>query len=345
MAARRIVICGVQVPFARGGAEGLVGGLEQALRARGHEVETVQLPFAWVPKHEIMRGALAWRLLDLSAVNGVRIDQVICTKFPSYAVRHPRKVVWLVHQHRQAYDWYGTPYSDFVNSSEDREVREQIMRLDRRMLGEAQRLYSISGNVSARLRRFNGLDSKPLYPPSRIADLLHEGAFGDYILSVSRLDGAKRVGLLLDALAQSKAGRCVIVGSGPEEQALKRQAQRLGIAGRVQFTGYVDDAMLVELYAGCRAVYYAPVDEDYGFATVEAFGAGKPVVTTNDAGFVLEFVRDGESGLVTAATPAALAVRLELLLDDKGLAARLGAAGRRRARDITWDKVVDALVL
>jgi hypothetical protein len=64
----------------------------------------------------LIPSALAWRLLDLEHVNGVPVDQIICTKFPSYAARHPRKVVWLVHQHRQAYDWYGTPLSDFANT-------------------------------------------------------------------------------------------------------------------------------------------------------------------------------------------------------------------------------------
>ena len=93
---------------------------------------SISLPFAWQPHELIGRAALAWRLLDLTSVNDVPIDQVICTKFPSYAVHHPRKVVWLVHQHRQAYDWYGTPFSDFANTPEDRATREMLLRMDRR---------------------------------------------------------------------------------------------------------------------------------------------------------------------------------------------------------------------
>ncbi|HZG69236.1 MAG TPA: glycosyltransferase family 1 protein, partial [Herpetosiphonaceae bacterium] len=98
----RVLVCTAQVPFARGGAETLVEGLRDALRERGHECEIVTLPFSWTPRPNIMRGALAWRLLDLAVVDGRPVDLVIATKFPSYAVRHPRKVVWLVHQHRQA---------------------------------------------------------------------------------------------------------------------------------------------------------------------------------------------------------------------------------------------------
>ncbi len=198
---KRILICATQVPFVRGGAELLVDGLRDALRAHGHLADVVSLPFAWQPHELIAQSALAWRLLDLSNVNAVPIDQVICTKFPSYAVRHPRKAVWLVHQHRQAYDWYGTPYSDFANTDADRAIREQLLRMDRKMLGEATHRYTISRNVSERLRRFNGLDSAPLYPPSRYAGLLRAGPYGGYLLSDARLDAAKRLDLLLHALA------------------------------------------------------------------------------------------------------------------------------------------------
>ena len=109
----RILVCTTQVPFARGGAELLSEGLRAALRAEGHEAEIVALPFAWTPRPNLLKSALAWRLLDLTQVDGRPVDAIICTKFPSYAARHPRKIVWLVHQHRQAYDWYGTRLSDW----------------------------------------------------------------------------------------------------------------------------------------------------------------------------------------------------------------------------------------
>ena len=343
---KRILICATQVPFVRGGAELLVEGLRDALRERGHAVDVVSLPFAWQPHELIGRAALAWRLLDLARVDGQPVDQVICTKFPSYAVRHPRKVVWLVHQHRQAYDWYGTPFSDFANTPEDRAARDMLLRMDRRMLGEARRLYTISRNVGARLRRFNGLDSRPLYPPSRYAGRLWSGPYGDYLLSDARLDAAKRLDLLLRALACTKtAVRCVLMSTGPERERLERLAASLGLGERARFLGYVPDDRLIELYAGARAVYYAPFDEDYGFTTVQALAAARPVVTTSDAGGVLEFVEDGVNGVVAAPDPAAIAARLDALWADAGLTARLGAAGPARVADITWEQVLDALVI
>jgi glycosyltransferase involved in cell wall biosynthesis len=118
----------------------------------------------------------------------------------------------------------------------------------------------------------------------------------------------------------------------------------LGLGDRVRFAGRVTDAEAVDLYAGARAVYYAPVDEDYGFATIEAFASAKPVVTTTDAGGVLEFVEDDVTGLVTDPTPATLAPALAALAADPTRAARLGTAGAARVQDITWDHVVDTIL-
>jgi glycosyltransferase involved in cell wall biosynthesis len=345
MTARRILICATQVPFVRGGAEYLVEGLRDALRERGHAVDVVALPYQWSPVERIPESALAWRMLDITHVNNQPVDLVIGTKFPSYLVRHPRKVVWLVHQHRQAYDWYGTALSDFNNIPEHRQVREAIFRMDRRGLGECMARFTISRNVSGRLQRFNGLESTPLYPPSRYAASLRAGPYGDYILSPARLDLAKRLDLLLEALARSTAPlRAIFAGTGPDRERLERLAARLGLGERVRFLGFVSDAELVDLYAGARAVYYAPVDEDYGFATVEAFGAARPVITTDDAGGVLEFVLDGVNGLVTRPDLQAVAGSIDALAASPARAEALGRAGRPLVDGITWDKVVEALV-
>jgi len=344
---KRVIVCAAQVPFTRGGAELLADGLVRALREHGHLVELVQLPFSWaLDKREIVKGCLAWRLLDVTHVDGSAVDQVICTKFPSYVARHPHKVVWLVHQHRQAYDWYGSSYSDFSHRQEDHEVRRVIRRIDQRCLGEAQRIFTISQNVSNRLARYNALRSTPLYPPSPYRERLRPGSYGDYVLYLGRLDRAKRVDLLVEAMAHVHGPlRCAIAGDGPERKKLEALARRCGGEERIRFHGYVQDDTLVSLYAGARAVFYAPVDEDYGFATLEAFHAEKPVVTTSDAGGVLEFVEHGKTGLVSAPEAQAIAAHLEELAEDASLAERLGRAGSRRVGKITWEQVVRTLLL
>jgi glycosyltransferase involved in cell wall biosynthesis len=340
----RIAICTAQVPFVYGGNEVLVDGLREALLARGHKVEIIALPYKWYPHEQIISSALAWRLVDITEANGQPVDVAICTKWPSYVVKHPRKVTWLVHQFRQIYDWYGTPMSDFTGTPEDVRIRRTTQEMDHTALAESRKIFTISRNVAARLRRFNGLEGTPLYPPLRSGLHLEPGPYGDYILSVNRLDAAKRVGLLLDALADAPGVRAVIAGTGPDAEALKRKARDLGISARVDFAGFVSDEDVSRLYANARAVYYAPIDEDYGYGTVEALTAARPVVTTTDSGGVLEFVEDGKSGLVTPPDPTSIALSIKRIMDHPEEAARLGQAGQERVAGITWDKVVDALL-
>lgn len=349
----RILLVNSQIPFARGGAEGLVDALAAALGERGFEVDRVALPFSLASREQLVRSALAWRLLDVTAVEGRPVDLVIATRFPSYLVRHPNKVVWLIHQLRQVYDLAGSEYSDFDDSPRDRRAAEMVRRMDCRTLGEARRLFAISKNVADRLRRWNGLEAEALHPPSPLAPLLDgdggaaESGADDgapYVLTAGRLVRPKRFDLLLEALARSGGGlSAVVAGTGPEADALARLAAERGVAGRVRFAGWVDDGELARLYRGCRAVWFAPFDEDYGYVTVEAMRAGKPVVTTADAGGALELVRDGVNGLVVEPAPRAAAAALDRLAADPGLARRLGEAGRRTVAGIDWDTVVARL--
>ena len=166
----RICICGTQVPFQHGGAEVLTESLCRELRARDFDTEMVTLPFSWSSRIQILESAMSWRLLDLESSAGQKIDLVICTRFPSYAIRHSNKVVWLVHQFRQAYELLGTRYSDFSNSEEDRQTVEMIRRMDRRTLGEARRIFTISKNTAARLESFLGIEGRALYPPPSLGD-------------------------------------------------------------------------------------------------------------------------------------------------------------------------------
>lgn len=339
-----IVIAATQVPYVRGGAEVLVDGLAAALERAGHRVAVVALPFRWYPPAMIPQHALAWRLVDLTEANGEKIDRVICTKFPTWAVRHPHKVAWVVHQHRQAYDWYGTPLSDFANTPDDRRVRESIRAIDARGLGECRRVYGISRNVVARLSRFNGITGTPLYPPTTLTGLMLGGPDEGFLLSVARLDAAKRVEIVLRAVAMCEEPVALrVVSDGPERQRLERLVTDLGIGDRVRFLGRVPDAEVVRLYRSCRAVVYVPVDEDYGYAAVEALMAGKPVLTTDDSGGVLEFVRDGENGAVVPPDPAALAAALDRWWRVPDRAMRLGAEGVQAVAGINWEAVVREL--
>ena len=101
---------------------------------------------------------------------------------------------------------------------------------------------------------------------------------------------------------------------------------------------------LIDLLAGARALLFTPFEEDYGYVTLEAFLARKPVITTSDAGGPLEFVEDGVNGFVTAPAADAMAAAIARVTADAAGAARLGEAGHARARLISWDGVVEQLM-
>ena len=339
----RIAVCSPQVPFARGGAEIVAERLTQELSARGHEADLVTVPFKWYPGATVLTNAALWRMLDLTEVDGRPVDLVIATKFPSYAVKHPNKVVWLVHQFRQAYDLDRTELGQFGETPEDRATVRAIHRLDRVALGEARKLAAISRNVADRVQRTLGLEAEVILPPPQgLAFRCDE--YGDFVLSVNRLDRAKRIDLLLEAAAADESIRCVIAGDGPDRERLENIARRHGLDGRAVFAGRVGDSQLADLYARCRGVYYAPVDEDYGLVPYEAFMASKPVVTTRDAGGPLDVVHDRQTGLVIEPRADELARACRYLLEHDDDARAWGTAGRAIAETVTWDAVVDRLL-
>ena len=88
------------------------------------------------------------------------IDMVIPTKFPSYLVRHPLKVTWLFHQHREVYDLYGTPTAASPTTRKSRRSDRPSCGMDNKTLRESRRVFTISKNVSGRLERFNGIGSE-----------------------------------------------------------------------------------------------------------------------------------------------------------------------------------------
>lgn len=333
-----VLVCATQVPHMRGGLELLVEGLVRALGEAGHRAEAVRIPAAW-DRDRLLDAPTAWRMVPLDA------DVVIPVNFPAHFARHPRKVVWLAHQHRAAYDGIDQPWSDLGLDDTSLEVQRQLTEWDIAALGEAVARFTISGVVSDRMERYCGLDSTPVYHPPPLAGRLHPSPLGDRIVSVGRLEQNKRPGLLVDGLSASTRGvGGVLAGTGSLRDDLATAGAALLDAGRLEMPGYVSDDVSIGLFHDALAVLYAPYDEDYGYVTLEAFLAGKPVVTTHDAGGVLEWVEDGVTGLVTDGTPEGLGDAFDRLDADRALAARLGAAGRARAESLGWSETVAQLL-
>ena len=336
-----VLVCATQVPFMRGGLELHVENLVAALVAAGHRSEAVLVPAAW-DRERLLDAALAWRLVPLDA------DVVIPLNFPSYFARHPRKVLWLAHQHRAAYDGLGQSWSDFGLDDESIEIHRQLVDWDTRVIRESERRYATSAVVAARLRRFNGLDAVPLHHPPPLADRLRPrpgGGPGKHVLCTTRLEGNKRPEMFINAMAASRSGvPGILTGRGTLAGEVNDWVAAAGIGDRIDVAGFVDDATLIDLMADAVAVVYSPLDEDYGYVTVQAFLAGVPVITAADSGGVLEWVTDGVTGFVTDGSPDAMGAAIDALVADPDLARRMGAAGRARVAGLSWEHVVETLV-
>ena len=342
-----ILICTTQVPFTTGGAEAHVEGLKLALIRAGHNAEVVALPFKWYPPAEIMRSALAWRLLDLSEANGKPVDLVIGMKFPAYLVAHPRKVLWIMHQYRAAYNLWNTPFDDLSTYPDGPQVREWIRQADNRLIPQAKKVFANSKTVADRLRRYNNIESQPLYHPPPRAESLRAGDQGDYIFYPSRLEPQKRQELLIEAAQFLKTPiRVILAGGSRDAKHYESLVKQYGVCDRVCLRGFVKEAEMLELYANALGVCYLPFDEDYGYVTLEGMLAAKPVVVASDGGGATEFIEHNGEGLVVAPVPQAIAEALDSLYADRVRARTMGERGKEKltAMNLSWQTVVENLI-
>jgi glycosyltransferase involved in cell wall biosynthesis len=341
----RILIATVQVPFILGGAELHAKGLRSALIAHGHEAEIVTIPFNTRSPGQILESIRFARQIDLTEISRVRVDTLIGLKFPAYLIRHPNKVLWVLHQYRAAYDLW-----DKTKSFPGLGVVRAIRQADTRFIPEARVIYANSLNVSRRLKEYCDIDSTPLYHPPPNEERFFPGTPHDYLLFPSRVNRLKRQELALKALTHTRhAVRLIFVGQADEcryGQDLRRLASELQIQNRVQWMGRVTDEEKIQLYAHCLGVVYPPQDEDYGYVTLESMLASKPVITCTDSGGTLEFVRHGETGIVVEATPEELAKAMDELWQDRIRAQNLGARGLAvyKGLGLSWSNVVDRLL-
>ena len=343
----RILICTTQVPFTTGGAESHVDGLQRALIDAGHQVEIVALPFKWYPPAEIMRSAMAWRMLDLRESNGQKIDLVIGMKFPAYLVEHTNKVLWILHQHRSAYNLWGTPFDDLSTYPEGPRLREWIKHCDEKFIPEAKKVFANSRTVADRLKQYNKLESEVLYHPPPLADRLRSGEQSDYVFYPSRMEPQKRQDLLIEAMKYVRAPvKAVFAGSSSDASHYKSLIKEHGVSDRVCVRGFVSDEELIELYANALGVCYLPFDEDYGYVTLQGMFAGKAVIVPKDGGGATEFVEDQVTGSIVEPDPKAIAESIDQLHADRERARRMGEQARDKisSANLSWANVVEKIL-
>lgn len=347
----RILVTTAQVPFVRGGAEIHAESLVNALKSANHQVEMVSIPFKWYPSERILDVMLSCRLLDISESNGKKIDLVIPLKFPAYLIPHPHKVLWLLHQHRDAYDLWGSKFCGLSQFANGLQVREAIINADNKVLSECKNVYTNSQNVSRRLKKFNNFKANPLYHPPKNSELFHCQAEQNYFFFPSRLNPTKRQELILHAIAATaNPVKVLFAGDGEDDtydKYLINLAKKLKVSKQAIFLGRISEEEKIKYYAEATAVIYPPFDEDYGYVTLEGMLASKPVITCTDSGGPLEFVQPQETGLIAESTPDSVALAMDQIWENRTWAAQLGITGKKyyQSLNITWSNVVKQLTL
>lgn len=348
----RILVVTTQVPFIRGGAEIHADGLIHALRSVGHEAELVTIPFKGYPPDQILDHMLACRLIDLSESCGQKIDKVVCMKFPAYLVPHPQKVVWLLHQYREAYELWGTKYSDLINFANGLQIRDAIINADKKAFQECISIFTNSKNVAKRLKKFNQINAAPLYHPPQNAEAFYcDSNVEDYLFFPSRLTPIKRQHLVIEALSKtSKPVKVLFSGKADNREYvvhLENLIKELGVAERAILLGEIGETEKIKYYAQALGVIYPPFDEDYGYVTLEAMLSSKPLITCTDSGGTLEFVHHEKTGLVSEPEPQLFADALDQLWSYPDWATSLGKEARvyYNTLNITWSNVIQKLLL
>lgn len=164
-------------------------------------------------------------------------------------------------------------------------------------------------------------------------------------LYIGRLRRYKGVEFAIRALARAREQRpdlrLLIAGSGDDRPRLEALSAGLGLAGAVEFLGFVTEERKLELLRSVWANVFPSPKEGWGITNVEAAACGTPSLASDSPG-LRDSVRHGETGyLVPHGDPAALAARMLELANDPARLAALGQAARRFAEALSWDRAAD----
>jgi glycosyltransferase involved in cell wall biosynthesis len=341
----RILVLSNREPFHHGGAEELALHLVRNLQAAGHEAETMRIPFSWRPYERLIDEMVISRSLRIA-----NVDLVIALKFPVYLAPHGRKIIWLLHQFRQAYDLFDAGDTLIPRTQRGDEIRGMIKTADELAFAEAKSLFALP-NAAKRLGRYHGSAAEVLVPPLNDPELFVGGETQPYIFAGGRVGPGKRQSLLIESLRYARSVRLIVAGaptSPSERDKLAMLAEEHGVSDRVTLdVRMLSRSEIAALANHAIASAYVPIDEDnVGYVTLEAFQAAKPVITTTDSGSLLDIVRDAETGLVSEPTPQAIGAAMSQLYENRAQAAAMGRQARQVLADLdlTWPKTIARLL-
>jgi glycosyltransferase involved in cell wall biosynthesis len=333
------VVTPIGIGGTRGGAENLYEGLVSALNRKGHDAKQIEVFTDESSFDGILKSYCECFYMDLS-----EYDLVISTKAPTYMVRHPNHVSYLLHTIRVFYDRFDSELNP--KDKEKQKQRKLIQQFDKYGLDPTRikKHFAIGHTVIKRLKDadvfWNKIDFDVIPPATKLSDF-KEPIKGEYIFLPGRIHKWKRVELVIKSMKFiNKDVKLLIAGTGEEEKSLKELAKN---DKRIQFLGLVSDEELVDLYSKSIVVPFVPINEDFGYVTIEAFKSKKPVITCYDSGEPTFFVKDGVNGYIVEPDPKKIAEKIDFFLENPNEVSRMGNNAYDSVRDITWENTITRL--
>jgi len=321
-----------------GGAENLYQGLIEALKAAGHQADQIEVVVDESSFENILDAYCRCFYLNLD-----EYDLVISTKAPTYMIRHRNHISYLLHTIRAFYDQFS------LKSDEDHQRKRLIHKFDKYGLSP-QRIKKhcvIGETVAQRLKDadafWNGIKFQVVYPATLHSNF-REPKEWEFVFLPGRLHRMKRVDIAIKAMKYLDGIKLLIAGEGEDAERLKLLTRELSLDDRVEFLDRVSNEELFDLYSRALVVLFVPVQEDYGYITIEAFKSKKPVITCDDSGEPSRLVKDNVSGFVVNPDPKRIAEKIMNLQKNPEHAKKLGLNGYFSVLDLSWENVIGDLL-
>jgi len=325
-----------------------IGGLAEALAARGHRVERILPPSdSGLP---LLARRLAYNLGLRRRLDGAPYDLIVGFDIDGFRVAGASAVPYvcsikgvLAEEARCERGW-------------PRRMLGLLALLERRNARRADLVLSTSRYCCERIHAHYGVPAERLRQVPEGIDLAlwptaeaHAGGQPREplrVLCVARQYPRKRIADLITAFARVvqrlPEARLTLIGDGPEHGELVALVRRLALEGQVDLLGALASDAEVRAWYGRASVFCLPSEQEgFGIVFLEAMAAGLPVVSTTAAA-IPEVVPHGQAGLlVPPRDPQALAAALLQLLGDPGLQDRCRSFGRLHVREFSWDRVAE----
>ncbi len=330
--------------------------LAKALNMIGNEVHVVAAAHPNAPKNEIKEGIHIYRVrrpytvfsatrtrklmkgLDIVHGHGIcSYGHLVINQFPTVVKMHN---TWL-----GEFERYKMLKGSVAKELDAATNMKYYIRMDKSCCRRADHLICISEVIKYETRKYdvpdekmtviqNGIDYKKFDIDENFRDEL--GLSGVVVGYIGRLEPHKGVENLIKAVKKMDS-KLLLVGGGSDQKRLEGLVKKTGLKDKVKFTGYVPYHDIPKYYASIDIVVYPTLYEPLGNVILESMAAGKPIIASNVGG-IPEIFQEG-TGYLIKPDAKALQEKLELLLEDDKLRTRMGAEGKKKVKNHSWEAV------